>query len=415
MSSLKTGAKPRAFIDSRCHSREGAGSGLGVAEREHPERAAVNATRAESERRFISLLNLIYYCRFSPRSISGPRGRRVAVSKEEKIPSSIVELSLPPPKRAWHELAARAAADLLGADLRAGLSSGEAARRLDLWGPNELIERGGRSAARILLEQFAARMILLLIVAAALSAAIGDFKDAVAIGAVVVLNALLGFSHEYQAERAMAALKALSSPTVRARRGGRAQRIPARDLAPGDLLLLEAGNVVAADARLLETAALKVAEAALTGEPEPVEKCVEPLSGASALGDRRNMVYKGTVVAHGRGLALVTETGMRTELGRIAELLESAGGGPTPLQRRLDRLGDRLAAAALVLVAVVFGLGMLRCEPLKEMFLTAVSLAAAAVPEGLPAVVTIALAIGARRMLARRALIRKLPAVEALG
>jgi Ca2+-transporting ATPase len=299
--------------------------------------------------------------------------------------------------------------------MESGLQVAETARRLAADGPNELIERGGKSPWRILWEQFTATMIVILLVAAALSAVIGDLKDAIAIGVIVLLNGLLGFSQEHQAERAMAALKKLSAPLVRVLRGGKTARIPARELVAGDVILLEAGNLVPADGRLIESASLKVLEAPLTGEAEAVEKTVEPVFAGAALGDRRNMVYKGTTVAHGRGSAIVTETGMRTELGRIAELMQRAGGEPTPLQLRLDRLGNRLAAAALIVVAVVFVMGLSRGEALKTMFMTAVSLAAAAVPEGLPAVVTIALAIGARRMLARRALIRKLPAVETLG
>lgn len=317
--------------------------------------------------------------------------------------------------RAWHERPFGEAVERLSGDLARGLGQEEAARRLAAEGPNELVERGGKSPWRILWEQFTATMILILIVAAALSAAIGDAKDAVAIGAIVLLNGALGFSQEYRAERALAALKTLSAPLVRVLRGGGAVRIPARELVPGDVMILEAGNLVSADGRIVESASLRVLEAPLTGEAEAVEKSAEPVAGAAALGDRRSMVYMGTTVVHGRGSAIVTETGMRTELGRIAELMQRAGGEPTPLQLRLDRLGNRLAAAALVVVALVFLAGLGRGETLKTMFLTAVSLAAAAVPEGLPAVVTIALAIGARRMLERRALIRKLPAVETLG
>jgi P-type Ca2+ transporter type 2C len=221
---------------------------------------------------------------------------------------------------------------------------------------------------------------------------------------------------EYRAERAMAALKRLSAPRVKVRREGHVREISARELVPGDVVLLEAGNLVPADGRLVEGANLRVQEAALTGESEPVGKDTAALEEVDApLGERAGMVYLSTVVAMGRGLFVVTETGMVTELGKIAAMIQTAGPEQTPLQRRLNEVGKVLALAALAIVGVVFALGLLRGEDLEIMFLTAVSLAVAAVPEGLPAVVTIALALGAQRMLRRRALIRKLPAVETLG
>jgi Ca2+-transporting ATPase len=320
-----------------------------------------------------------------------------------------------PAPPAWHALPWEQAAAVLVTDASRGLSAAEAGRRLAAEGPNELLDRSGKSPWRIVWEQFTATMIVILIVASALSAAVGDLKDAVAIGVIVVLNGLLGFSQEHKAEKAMAALRRLSAPVVRTRRDGKVRRVPERELVAGDVILLDAGALVPADARLLEAASLKVLEAPLTGEPEAVLKRTAPVDASAALAERLCMVYRGTTVAHGRGVALVTATGMRTELGRIAALMQRAGAEPTPLQKRLDLLGRRLAAAALAVVAAVFAMGLLRGEPLREMFLTAVSLAAAAVPEGLPAIVTIALALGARRMLARRALIRKLPAVETLG
>lgn len=316
----------------------------------------------------------------------------------------------------WSELVADEVLRQLDSDRRHGLTEAEAARRLDEQGPNELVERGVRSPWAIAWEQFTATMVVILIVAAVVSAVLGDFKDAVAILAIVVLNGVLGFTQEYRAEQAMAALRKLTVPTVRVRRGGRVQEISARDLVRGDIVLLEAGNLVPADCRLLETANLRIQEAALTGESEPVEKDPRALAGEDLpLGDRRNMAYMGTVVTFGRGLTVVVETGMDTELGNIAELIQTVGREPTPLQRRLAQLGRGLALAALGIVAVVFVLGLLRGEDLRLMFLTAVSLAVAAIPEGLPAVVTIALALGAQRMLRRRALIRRLPAVETLG
>ncbi|MEJ2210354.1 MAG: cation-translocating P-type ATPase [Anaerolineae bacterium] len=308
----------------------------------------------------------------------------------------------------------------LNSDAGAGLATEEAQRRLAEHGPNELVERGAKSPWRILWEQLTGVMVVILIVAAVVSGVIGDWKDAIAILAIVVLNAVLGFSQEYRAEKAMAALKQLAVPTVKVRRdgdgGSHVVEVSARELVPGDVVLLEAGALVPADGRLLESVNLRVEEAALTGESEPVEKEIRALDRPDLpLGDRRNMVYMGTIVTYGRGMAIVTATGMETELGRIAELIQTVEREPTPLQRRLAQLGRGLAVAALAIVAVVFLLGLLRGEDWRLMLLTAISMAVAAVPEGLPAVVTIALALGAQRMLRRQALIRKLPAVETLG
>ncbi len=316
----------------------------------------------------------------------------------------------------WYQLEKDAVLAQLETDLEQGLSQAEAQRRLTEHGPNELIERGVTSPWRILWEQLSAFMVVILIAAALISALLGDYKDAVAILAIVVLNAMLGFTQEYRAEQAMAALKQMAVPNVRVRRDGRLLEISARELVPGDVVLLEAGVKVPADGRLIESASLRAQEAALTGESEPVEKRVEPLQREDIpLGDRVNLVYMGTVVTYGRGTAVVTETGMDTQLGRIADMIQSVAREPTPLQRRLEGLGKSLGLAALGIVAVVFALGLLRGEDARLMFLTAISMAVAAVPEGLPAVVTIALALGAQRMLRRQALIRKLPAVETLG
>lgn len=317
---------------------------------------------------------------------------------------------------AWHTSEAAEVLRALGTDAGSGLSNEEAARRLEERGPNELEEKGGRGPWAILWEQFTSAMIVILIVAAVASALLGDYEDSVAITVIVVLNAALGFGQEYRAERAMAALKRMSAPRVKVRREGHVREVSTRELVPGDLVLLEAGNLVPADGRLVEAANLRVQESALTGESEPVEKDVAALEGEDIpLGDRADMVYSSTVVTRGRGLYVVTETGMATELGNIAAMIQAADPEQTPLQRRLNHVGKVLALAAFVIVGVVFTLGVLRGEDLELMFLTAVSLAVAAVPEGLPAVVTIALALGAQRMLRRRALIRKLPAVETLG
>jgi Ca2+-transporting ATPase len=317
---------------------------------------------------------------------------------------------------AWHTSEVAEVLEAVGTDAELGLTDKEAARRLEERGPNELEDRGGKSSWAILLEQFTSAMIVILIVAAFISSLLGDYEDSIAIAVIVVLNAALGFSQEYRAERAMAALKRLSAPRVKVRRGGQVREVSARELVPGDVVLLEAGNLVPADGRLLEAANLRVQESALTGESEPVEKNPATLEIEDPpLGDRTDMVYSSTVVARGRGLCVVTETGMATELGKVAAMIQAAYPEQTPLQRRLNHVGKVLALAALGIVGVVFVLGLLRGEDLEVMFLTAVSLAVAAVPEGLPAVVTIALALGAQRMLRRRALIRKLPAVETLG
>ncbi|GAB4526925.1 MAG: cation-translocating P-type ATPase [Anaerolineae bacterium] len=316
----------------------------------------------------------------------------------------------------WYRLEREEVLARLETDLEQGLDQAEAQRRLAEYGPNELVERGTKSPWLILWEQTTALLVIILIVAAVVSVALGDFKDAVAILAIVVLNTVLGFTQEYRAEQAMAALKKLAVPTVRVRRDGRLIEISARELVPGDIVQLEAGAFVPADGRVLESVNLRTEEAALTGESEPVDKYVTRLSGDDLpLGDRRNMVYMGTVVSYGRGTAVITETGMNTELGHIADMIQTVEQEQTPLQRRLDQLGRGLALAALVIVAVVFILGLLRGENWRLMLLTAISMAVAVVPEGLPAVVTIGLALGAQRMLKRKALIRKLPAVETLG
>ena len=307
--------------------------------------------------------------------------------------------------------------DEMSVDVTSGLTTPEAERRLAATGPNELVETEGTPPWRIFLNQFTDVMVIVLMVAAVIAAAIGDVKDAVVILVIVVLNAVLGFVQEYRAERAIRALKLLAVPSVRVRRdGGAVTDVPALAIVPGDVVLLEAGSSVPADGRLVEVTSLEVAEAALTGESYAVEKTTAALDQENlSVGDRRNMVYMGTSVTHGKGAAVVVRTGMATELGRIAELIQTIDRSATPLQRRMAQLGKGLAIAALGIVAVVFVLGLIRGEEIREMFLTAIALAVAAVPEGLPAVVTIALSLGAQRMLRREVLIRKLPAVETLG
>jgi Ca2+-transporting ATPase len=316
----------------------------------------------------------------------------------------------------WYQATAEDVARRLGSHMHDGLTPDAAAQRLAEVGPNELVERGGRTRWQILLEQFSNILTLLLIAAAIISYFLGDVVEAVVILAIVVLNGVLGFTQEYRAEQSMAALKRMSVPTVRVRRGGQIREISAREVVPGDVVILETGNVVPADGRITLSINLRAMEAALTGESEAVEKDPDLVFAEDRpLGDRKNMIYSGTVVNYGRGEMIVTGTGMNTELGRIAELLQSVVDEETPLQQRLNRLGTWLAVAAIVLVVVIFLGGLALGQPIESMLLTAVSLAVAAIPEALTAVVTIALSLGAQRMLRRKALIRQLPAVETLG
>jgi P-type Ca2+ transporter type 2C len=303
----------------------------------------------------------------------------------------------------------------LGTDSERGLRGGEAEARLSRYGSNELQSGEEVRPGRILLDQLTSPMLLLLAAAGVLSAALGDVTEAIVIFVVVVLNASIGFWQEYRAEKAMASLQAMATPTVKVLRDAATQEIPAREIVPGDVVLLEAGARVPADGRLVEAHTLGVDESALTGESVPVNKQVDPVAASAPLAERASMVHSGTSVTAGRGKLLVTATGTTTELGHVSDLLVGADAGRTPLQLRLDALVKRLALAAAAIVVVVFALGLLRGEDLDALLLTAVSLAVAAIPESLPAVVTITLALGAQRMLAQNALIRRLYAVETLG
>ncbi|MEJ2599797.1 MAG: HAD-IC family P-type ATPase, partial [Anaerolineales bacterium] len=317
---------------------------------------------------------------------------------------------------AWYQKSTEEVLQQLNSKPDFGLTEAQVGQLLQEFGYNELVERGVKNPWLILLDQFKETMVIILIIAAIISALLGDFKDAIAILAIIIINAILGFRQEYQAEKAMAALKKIAVPSVRVRRDGHVKELNARLLVPGDIILLEAGNRVPADCRILESVNIRAQESALTGESEPVAKTNAAIQMQDIpLADQHNMLFMGTAITYGRGQAIVTETGMHTELGGIAELIQSGGQEDTPLQRRLDQLGKSLALAAFALVIIVFLLGLLRGEDLVILFLTSISIAVAAVPEGLPAVVTISLALGARRMLRRKALIRKLPAVEALG
>jgi len=319
------------------------------------------------------------------------------------------------PDRPW-TLSVEQCLTLTGTDPKLGLSSAQVQQRLRQYGPNELIERGAKGIWQIFWEQMTAIMVVVLIVAAVVSAFLGEYKDTAAICAIVVLNAAIGVTQEYRAEKAMAALKRMAVPVVRVRRDGAVCEVSARELVPGDIVLLEAGCAVPADGRLIEAANIRVQESALTGESEPVDKHTEPIEGQDLpIADRQNMLFMGTAVTYGRGAMLVCATGMGTELGRIAEMLQTVQREPTPLQRRLEQLARGLAIGVLGIVTVVFVLGLMRGESAQLMFLTAIGMAVAAIPEGLPAVATIALALGSQRMLRRNALIRKLPAVETLG
>ena len=321
-----------------------------------------------------------------------------------------------PKGKAWHSQSAEEVLAQL-ASTADGLSSQEAAQRLAINGPNELKEGKRISPLQIFLGQFKSLIIWILIAAGVISGLLGEVVDAIAILAIVVLNAVIGFYQEFKAEKSIAALKKMTAPQAKVRRDGQVTSIPASGIVAGDILALEAGDLVAADARLLEAASLRCIESALTGESEAVTKQAATLEqGDVPLGDRENMVFMGTSVAAGTGQAVVVATAMNTELGRIAGLIEEAGAEEkTPLQQKLDSFGRILVWATLGIVALLFGLGLLRGTKPFELFMTSVSLAVAAVPEGLPAVVTVALALGVLRMSRRRALVRKLPAVETLG
>jgi P-type Ca2+ transporter type 2C len=317
----------------------------------------------------------------------------------------------------WHRFSISEVLQQLSSDPAQGLSGAEVQRRLLENGYNELVGKEGRTRWRILAEQLSGVLTVLLIIAALISALLGDWMEAIVILIIVFLNALFGYIQEFKAEQSMAALKRMAVPVVRTHRDGRIQEISARELVPGDIILIETGNIVPADGRIIEGINLRVDESALTGESEPVEKDgALQFESETALGDRRNMVYNGTIATYGRGKFTITETGMHTELGHIARMVQSVSRESTPLQQRLNKLGKLLAQGALALVALVFIIGWIRGQnSLEELLLTAVSLAVAAVPEALTAVVTIALSLGAQRMLKRKSLIRKLPAVETLG
>ncbi len=335
----------------------------------------------------------------------------------------------------WHSRSIENVAETLRTDLEAGLTSDEAKARLERYELNELAETPRPGFWQLLVRQFQDFLILILIVAAGVSFVLGETVEAGAILAIVVLNAVLGVIQENKAEEALAALKKMAAPEARVMRDGHRVSIPAREVVPGDIVFLEAGSYVPADLRLIETANLKIDEASLTGESVPVEKRADITHSQEVpLGDRRNLAFMGTTVTYGRGAGIVVETGMQTEIGLIAEMIQSYEEEATPLQRRLDQLGRWLGWGTLVICGIVFvealvqdtnlsliaGEGLIPYlaqtqQEIVELFIVAVSLAVAAVPEGLPAVVTIVLALGMQEMVRRHALIRRLPAVETLG
>jgi len=327
--------------------------------------------------------------------------------------------------RPWHALPLADVASLLGSDVARGLSAEEAARRLAVHGPNALAEPAPVPWWWTFLAQFRELVIWILLAAAVIAGAMGDWADTAAIVAIVLVNAVIGFLQEDRAQRALAALRTMSTPQARVVRGGTRRSIPSRDLVPGDVIEVEAGDHVPADARVSEAFSLSCQEATLTGESVPVGKHgTDALAADTPLGDRHTLLHAGTVVATGSGAGIVVATGMDSELGRIAGLLEHAPPEPTPLQRRLAALGRILIAVCLVVVAVIFVVELIRGGGFQrlvatggfaELLLRSVSLAVAAVPEGLPAVVTLVLALGLQRMVRRNALVRRLPSVETLG
>ncbi len=328
--------------------------------------------------------------------------------------------------RNWHSESLDDVIAALGTDTAGGLSTAVAAERLRSHGPNLLDERPPRTFLQRFADQMKDVMIVILLAAAGISAAISayhvlqggeaEWVEPAVIVLIVLVNGVLGVMQESRAEAALAALRNMTRPVTKVRREGVAREVPSADLVPGDVILLEAGDVVPADARLVEGASLKSDESALTGESTPVEKhTADTVPTDASIGDRTNMVYAGSSISYGRGEGVVVATGMRTEMGRIASLIAGEENAATPLQEKLARLGKVLGVGALLICAVIFAIGVWEKLPLLDMFMTAVSLAVAAIPEGLPAIVTIVLAMGVRRMVAKHAIIRRLPAVETLG
>jgi Ca2+-transporting ATPase len=319
-------------------------------------------------------------------------------------------------KQNWYRHNVESVSSILNTKAETGLDPGEAKKRLSQYGPNELAHKEGPGIFMMFLEQLKDYMVIILIVASIVSVIVGEVTDSLVIIGIVIINACLGVFQEYRAGKALEALKKMSAPNAKVIRGGEPLTIPAVDLVPGDIVLLETGDYIPADVRLFSSINLKVEEAALTGESVPVEKDASALpEGDVGLGDQINSGFMSTLVTYGRGGGIVTETGMNTVIGRIAEMIQQDDSEVTPLQKKLQKMGKVLGTGCLIICAVVFGLGILRGEPILEMFMTAISLAVAAIPEGLPAVVTIVLALGMQRMVKHNAIMKKLHAVETLG
>ncbi len=317
-------------------------------------------------------------------------------------------------KRNWYNLGPDEVITALNSNSR-GLSREEAQKRLDQFGPNDLAEGKKISPWAIFISQFKSFLIIILLIAVALSAILAEVADAIVIFVIILFAAGLGFIQEYRAERSMETLKKMAAPNASVLRDGEETEIPARDLVPGDIILLRTGDRIPADARLIEAVNLRTEEAPLTGESVPCGKISDSMDGKVNIGDRMNMVFTGTAVVYGRGTGIVTATGMATEFGKIATMLQEVKEEHTPLQHTLDRMGKWTAVAALTLCFILTSIGVIRGHEILEMVIWGISLAVAAVPEALPAVVTISLALGVQRMVRRHALIRKLPAVETLG
>ncbi|MBS2968925.1 cation-translocating P-type ATPase [Metabacillus sp. KIGAM252] len=316
----------------------------------------------------------------------------------------------------WHEMEIHDVAESVNTDRDTGLSDREVHSRYGKFGYNELQEAEKTSALLLFLGQFKDFMVLVLLGATIISAFLGEYIDAVAIVAIVLMNGILGFFQERRAEKSLEALKQLSAPQVSCLREGEWIRIPSRELVPGDIIKFTAGDRIGADLRLLSVKSLEIEESALTGESVPVQKSQDPLNVKEAgLGDLTNMAFMGTLVTRGSGIGMVVATGMKTAMGQIADLLQSAEAMDTPLQKRLEQLGKILIVVALILTALVVGVGVIQGHSLYSMFLAGVSLAVAAIPEGLPAIVTVALSLGVQRMIKQKSIVRKLPAVETLG
>jgi Ca2+-transporting ATPase len=318
-------------------------------------------------------------------------------------------------ERQWYQKEIREIIRKLDSNLTNGLDQTAVLTKREQYGPNELAEKPGKTMWAMFVDQFKQFLVILLFIAALISGILGEWLDSTVILIIVVLNAFLGVVQEFKAEQSLEALQKLSAPLAKVIRGGRVEQIPAQELVPGDVFFLETGDYVPADGRLFEAVNLKVEESALTGESVPVDKNIKVFAEDLPLADQKNAVFMGTIVTYGRGKGVVTGTGMQTEIGKIAAMIQNVGSETTPLQEKLDEFGKYLGILCMGVCVVIFFMGWLRGEKVMTMFLTAVSLAVAAIPEGLPAVVTIVLAIGVQRLAKQHAIIRKLPAVETLG